>query len=63
VLDAQSPSNPSFSPHAQTMADSRSMEYMRGRRIMEVNPDSPVIASLRAQVPSCSLTYTNLSAN
>jgi len=45
------------------MADSRSMEYMRGRRIMEVNPDSPVIASLRAQVPSCSLTYTNLSAN
>lgn len=50
MLDAHSLSNPSFFPPAQTMADSRSMEYMRGRRIMEVNPDSPVIASLRAQV-------------
>lgn len=31
------------------MADNRAMEYMKGRRIMEVNPDSPVIASLRSQ--------------
>lgn len=31
------------------MGDSRAMEYMRGRRTLEVNPDHPVIASLKAR--------------
>lgn len=31
------------------MGDNRAMEYMRGRRILEVNPDHPVIASLKAR--------------
>jgi heat shock protein 90kDa beta len=31
------------------MADSRAMEYMKGRRIMELNPESPVIAALKSQ--------------
>ena len=31
------------------MADSRAMEYMKGRRIMELNPESPVIAKLKEQ--------------
>ena len=31
----------------QAMGDNRAMEYMRGRRIMEINPDSPVIAQLK----------------
>jgi heat shock protein beta len=34
---------------SQTMADSRAMEYMKGRRIMELNPESPVIAKLKEQ--------------
>ena len=29
------------------MGDNRAMEYMRGRRILEINPDSPVIAQLK----------------
>ncbi|KAL3131506.1 Heat shock protein 90-5, chloroplastic [Trebouxia sp. C0009 RCD-2024] len=33
----------------QAMGDSRAMEYMRGRRTLEVNPDHPVIASLKAR--------------
>lgn len=36
----------------QTMSDNRGMEYMKGRRIMELNPDSPVIFSLRSQFES-----------
>jgi heat shock protein beta len=32
------------------MGDNRAMEYMRGRRILEINPDSPVIASLRQRL-------------
>ena len=29
------------------MGDNRASEYMRGRRILEINPDSPVIAQLK----------------
>jgi heat shock protein 90kDa beta len=35
---------------AQAMGDARTAEYMRGRRIMEVNPDHPVVAVLKAKV-------------
>jgi heat shock protein beta len=31
----------------QAMGDNRAMEYMKGRKIMEVNPNSPVIKSLK----------------
>eukprot|EP00191_Tetraselmis_sp_GSL018_P001546 CAMPEP_0177601648 /NCGR_PEP_ID=MMETSP0419_2-20121207/14390_1 /TAXON_ID=582737 /ORGANISM="Tetraselmis sp., Strain GSL018" /LENGTH=784 /DNA_ID=CAMNT_0019094965 /DNA_START=91 /DNA_END=2442 /DNA_ORIENTATION=+ len=34
---------------SQAMGDSRAMEYMKGRKIMEVNPDSPVIQALKAR--------------
>jgi Hsp90 protein len=34
------------------MGDNRAMEYMRGRRIMEINPDSPVIRVLKAKLDS-----------
>ena len=33
----------------QAMGDNRAMEYMRGKRTLEVNPDHPVIASLKAR--------------
>ena len=33
----------------QAMGDNRAMEYMRGRRILEINPDSPVIRVLRSK--------------
>ena len=36
----------------QAMGDNRAMEYMRGRRILEINPDSPVISALRARLES-----------
>lgn len=32
---------------AQAMGDSKSLEYMKGRKIMEINPDSPIIQSLK----------------
>ncbi|KAL4853500.1 Heat shock protein 90-5 [Chlorella vulgaris] len=35
---------------AQTMGDARSAEYMRGRRIMELNPQHPIIQSLKGKV-------------
>ena len=33
----------------QAMGDNRAMEYMRSKRTLEVNPDHPVIASLKAR--------------
>eukprot|EP00192_Tetraselmis_astigmatica_P006915 CAMPEP_0117671480 /NCGR_PEP_ID=MMETSP0804-20121206/13356_1 /TAXON_ID=1074897 /ORGANISM="Tetraselmis astigmatica, Strain CCMP880" /LENGTH=790 /DNA_ID=CAMNT_0005479943 /DNA_START=52 /DNA_END=2424 /DNA_ORIENTATION=+ len=33
----------------QAMGDNRAMEYMKGRKIMELNPDSPVVKSLKAR--------------
>ena len=35
---------------AQTMGDARAMEYMKGKKIMEINPADPIIRDLRAQV-------------
>jgi heat shock protein beta len=34
---------------AQAMGDTSSYEYMKGRKIMEINPASPIIKSLNAQ--------------
>ena len=34
----------------QAMGDARSAEYMKGRRIMEVNPGHPIIQALKAKV-------------
>jgi len=34
----------------QTMADSRAMEYMKGRKIMEINPDHELIKALNSEV-------------
>ena len=35
---------------AQTMGDARAMEYMKGKKIMEINPNNAIIRSLKAQV-------------
>ena len=35
---------------SQTMGDARAMEYMRGKKIMEVNPDSEIMQGLKAAV-------------
>jgi len=35
---------------AQTMGDARAMEYMKGKKVMEINPAHPIILDLRAQV-------------
>merc|ERR1712070_150738 len=32
--------------------DNRAMEYMKGRKIMEINPESPVIKSVKARFDS-----------
>ncbi|XAR55961.1 hypothetical protein NMG60_11036223 [Bertholletia excelsa] len=33
---------------AQTLGDTSSLEFMRGRRILEINPDHPIIKDLKA---------------
>jgi HSP90 family molecular chaperone len=37
------------SSYLQAMGDNRAMEYMRGRRTLEINPDHPVISSLKGR--------------
>lgn len=34
---------------AQAMGDNRAQDYMKGKKTMEINPSSPVIAQLRKQ--------------
>lgn len=40
---------------AQTLGDSSSLEFMRGRRVFEINPEHPIIKDLNVSVscPSC----------
>jgi heat shock protein beta len=35
---------------AQALGDARAAEYMRGKRVMEINPDHPIIANLKDRV-------------
>jgi len=35
---------------AQTLGDTSSLEFMRGRRILEVNPDHPIVKDLNVSV-------------
>lgn len=35
---------------AQAMGDSKAMEYMRGRKIMEINPESPIILDIKNRI-------------
>ena len=35
---------------SQTMGDARAMEYMKGKKIMEINPTNPIILDLKRQV-------------
>jgi heat shock protein beta len=35
---------------AQTMGDARAMDYMKGKKVMEINPAHPIIVDLRRQV-------------
>lgn len=44
----QRPPRPPLLP--QALGDARAAEYMRGRRIMEVNPDHPIIQGLKGKV-------------
>ena len=34
---------------AQTLGDTTSLEFMRGRRILEINPDHPIIKDLNVR--------------
>lgn len=36
---------------AQALGDTSSLEFMRGRRILEINPDHPIIKDLNVSVP------------
>ncbi|XP_058070649.1 heat shock protein 90-6, mitochondrial [Magnolia sinica] len=38
---------------AQTLGDTSSLEYMRGRRVFEINPEHPIIRDLNAASWSC----------
>ena len=35
---------------SQAMGDTRSMEYMKGRKILEISPTSPVILDMKSKV-------------
>jgi heat shock protein 90kDa beta len=35
---------------AQTLGDTSSLEFMRGRRIFEINPDHPIIKDLNVRL-------------
>lgn len=35
---------------AQAMGDSNAMEYMKGRKIMEINADSPIIKDIKSRI-------------
>ncbi len=48
--------------HLQAMGDNRAMEYMRGRRTLEVNPDHPVISSLKGRFDEHGDSDTNAQA-
>ncbi|KAK4410407.1 Heat shock protein 90-5, chloroplastic [Sesamum angolense] len=37
---------------AQTLGDTASLEFMRGRRILEINPDHPIVKDLNAACKS-----------
>ncbi|XP_020581874.1 heat shock protein 90-5, chloroplastic [Phalaenopsis equestris] len=45
---------------AQTLGDTSSLEFMRGRRILEINPDHPIIKDLSA---ACKHDPNNSEAN
>ncbi|KDO58428.1 hypothetical protein CISIN_1g003713mg [Citrus sinensis] len=38
---------------AQTVGDTSSMEFMRGRRVFEINPEHPIIQNLNAASKNC----------
>eukprot|EP00262_Sarcandra_glabra_P011623 TRINITY_DN282_c0_g1_i3.p1 TRINITY_DN282_c0_g1~~TRINITY_DN282_c0_g1_i3.p1 ORF type:complete len:805 (+),score=155.56 TRINITY_DN282_c0_g1_i3:105-2519(+) len=38
---------------AQTLGDTSSLEYMRGRRVFEINPEHPIIKNLNAAYRNC----------
>lgn len=34
---------------AQALGDTASLEFMRGRRILEINPDHPIVKDLKVR--------------
>lgn len=40
---------------AQTLGDTSSLEFMRGRRILEINPDHPIIKDLNVSFAGANL--------
>lgn len=42
---------------AQALGDTSSLEFMRGRRILEINPDHPIIKDLNVSVCYNTLSY------
>jgi heat shock protein beta len=44
---------------AQTLGDTSSLEFMRGRRIFEINPDHPIIKDLNVRIVICVSPFNN----
>jgi len=44
---------------AQTLGDTSSLEFMRGRRIFEINPDHPIIKDLNVRIVICDSPFNN----
>jgi HSP90 family molecular chaperone len=46
---------------AQTLGDTSSLEFMRGRRIFEINPDHPIVKDLNVRfITPNTLTITDV---
>lgn len=43
---------------AQTLGDTSSLEFMRGRRIFEINPDHPIIKDLNVRMIICDSPFS-----
>lgn len=42
---------------AQTVGDTSSMEFMRGRRVFEINPEHPIIQNLNVRLRTRKIIY------
>lgn len=42
---------------SQAMGDNRAMEYMRGRKILEINPDHDIVQGIKVSIHDCGSVY------
>jgi heat shock protein beta len=46
---------------AQTLGDNTQMEFMRGRRVLEINPNHPIVKDLNVSISTGSSARESLA--